>query len=346
MTRLGPSTITEVAARAGVSIRTVSRVLNGALRVDARTRSRVEATIAELNYAPNPRARAMALSRSFLVGLVHDDPDGGRFDRTARSAAEVCAVHGSELVLFACQSHWPDLQSRIERFVRRSRVDGVLVGPVLADAPNLHGDLTGLGAPSVLMSAGDDFDQPPSTSAGDAGLCMAAHFLREGHKHVGLICGPSADLTDAVIAGFEYGILSAGLAAPPIVYGEHGFAGGVTAAERLLELARRPTAVFVLDVTMGAGLLDLVQRRGIGVPQDLSVAAFEGDALAPALTPPLTTVRRSDGAAARAAAERLFASIDAGAKATQRLKVDQFGHEVVVRGSTAPAGPGPLGKDA
>ncbi|WP_232492526.1 LacI family DNA-binding transcriptional regulator [Novosphingobium kaempferiae] len=310
--RDGEPTIEDVAAAVGVSIRTVSRVLNKSPKVNAETRQRIEEAIAALNFKPSARARALAMGRSFLIGLIHNDRNALVLDSIQRGVVAVTAKAGYELIVHPTPLESAAAISDVLAFVERSRVDGLVVLPPVSGVPGLAEALAEAKVPAAALSSVPiaGFADVIVSEEREAGAEVARHLLDLGHRRLGLINGP-ADTFSATQRreGFlaEAGNGGASVIEAP---GDYGFGSGVAAAEHLLALADRPTGIFAANDIMAAGLLKVAASRGIAVPGELSVVGFDGSLLTQMLTPALTSVMRPFGEMAGAAAARLIARIE------------------------------------
>lgn len=310
--REGEPTIDDVAAMAGVSIRTVSRVLNKSPKVNAETRTRIEAAIAALRFRPSLRARGLAMRRSFLIGLIHNDRNALVLDSIQRGIVALTAKRGYEVIVHPTPVDPGAAIADVLAFVERSRVDGLVVMPPISGVTGLAIALQEAQVPALALSS-----IPLSGFAGvivseerAAGAAVARHLLDLGHRRLGIVNGP-ADVASAQQRrlGFieEAARRGAEVAEAP---GDYDFASGVAGAEVLLDLPRRPTGIFAANDIMAAGVLKVAAQRQIAVPSDLSVVGFDGSLLTRMLTPALTSVLRPFGDMAAAAAEQLIARIE------------------------------------
>jgi LacI family transcriptional regulator len=329
-------TIEDVAAAAGVSIRTVSRVLNKSPKVNAETRSRIEEVIAQLRFRPSLRARAFAMRRSFLIGLVHNDRNALVLDSIQRGIVTRTTAHGYELIVHPTPLDAEDAIRDVIGFVERSRVDGLVIPPPVSGVPGLAAALAAAQVPAVALSSVpiDGFAGVIVSEERAAGAQVARHLLDLGHRALGIVNGP-ADTASATErrAGFLEEAASHGEAEVAEAFGDYGFASGVAAAEQLLGATRRPTAIFAANDIMAAGVLKVAASRGIAVPGQLSVVGFDGSLLTRMLTPALTSVLRPFGEIAAAATEQLIARIE-GREAPPPFEVTL---EIVPGETTGPA---------
>ncbi|HEU0066963.1 MAG TPA: LacI family DNA-binding transcriptional regulator [Sphingomonas sp.] len=292
-----PATISDVAAAAGVSIRTVSRVLNASPKVGGVTRTRIEEIIARLGFHPNSRARGLAAGRSYLIGVVQDDPNNHVIGLLQRGIAEVCSAHGYELVVHPSRYDDPDVVENIGTFVRRSKVDGVILLPPLSELATVATALAALRLPVVALAAVRVAGHPAMVvgKEREAAAALADHLFDLGHRRIGMITGPLRFLSsDQRRRGFGEALAARGGSLVPalVCEGDYGFASGLAAARRLLALDDPPTAIFAANDIMAAAVIKVARERGIAVPGQLSVVGFDDADLASMITPALTTIRR------------------------------------------------------
>jgi LacI family transcriptional regulator len=287
------ATINDVAARAGVSKRTVSRVMNEQPNITADTRDRVLKAIERLGYRPNPAARRLASGKSHLIGLFHSvctPPDAALVEQvTLAMAAEryrVLVCSGD------CSS--PNAAEEIASLARVVPIDGaILCAPLseqLAFSPEFHArniPYVRIGPSTGLHSISSD-DR-------EAARQMTRYLASLGHARIGFVCGPrEQDSMQQRRQGFLDGLQIAGLPNDRglMLQGVDTFDSGVECGRRLLsDAARRPTAIFASTDAMAAGVLRAAHEIGIAVPAGLSVAGFGDLPIASQVWPALTTVR-------------------------------------------------------
>ncbi|WP_246543858.1 LacI family DNA-binding transcriptional regulator [Novosphingobium profundi] len=329
-TRIG-----DVAQAAGVSIRTVSRVLNKSPKVNAATRAKIEQAIAELNFRPSARARALALRRSFLIGLIHNDRNALVLDAIQRGVSALAAANGYEVIVHSTPLEAAEAIRDVLDFVERSRVDGLVVLPPVSGVTGLGAALAAQPIRAVALSSVglEGFSEVLINAEREAGADVARYLLELGHRDLGLVNGP-ADTASATErrAGFLAEAARAG-AKVREAPGDYDFASGVAAAEHLLGTGARPSAIFAANDIMAAGVLKVAAARRIAVPGDLSVIGFDGSLLTRMLSPSLTSVLRPFGEMAALAAERLIARIEERAPPERRLPTMR----IVPAESTGPA---------
>lgn len=330
------ATISDIARLSGVSNRTVSRVLNGSAKVGEATREKVQQIIEERSYRPNAQARGLAGGRSFLLGLIYDNPDGLFIDEAQRGVLHMCREQGYELVIHPCGGT-DMLASEVVGSVKRSKLDGVIVLPPLSEDHDLFGALAQEKVPYVRLAAIalDTSDRIVVSNERSAVASMAEYLVALGHRRIGYITGPAARRsTRERLEGFSDALERLGCPIPEemIAHGAYSFESGIECARTLLTQDMPPTAIFASNDDMAAGVIHTATELGLNVPRDLSVAGFDDSALATRIRPALTTIRRPVRAMAGLAANKLIAAIE-GRHQETRLGVF-LDPELVIRDST------------
>lgn len=309
-------TINDVARVAGVSKKTVSRVINRSPLLNADTRARVEVVIADLGYIPNPQARALALRRNYLVGLVHDNPNAQMVMSVQGGILE--ALHGTEfeLVVRPVDRGSATMQDDLRHFLERQRLFGIVILPPVSENDAVARLCAQIGCRYVRMGSArlDDDDHMVASNDREAVRAATAYLIGEGHRRIGLIAGPHGFRSARERRlGFEEALAEAGIALPRsmIADGNYRFDSGLVAAERLLDVVPRPTAIFASNDEMAAGVMHAARQRGLDIPRDLSIIGFDDTPVAAHVWPPLTTVRWPIASMARSAALKLVAEGEA-----------------------------------
>lgn len=342
MSKAGPSpTINDVARIAGVSKRTVSRVLNESPKVNDETRKEIQRVIKQLKYVPSPQARGLASSRSYLLGLLYDDPNALFIHAIQRGILNVCVDAGYEMVVHPCEHRSRNLVANVKRFITRSKLDGVIILPPLSANDNLAKALDKEGFHYVRLAAlpVDRTDRCIVCPDRSVMAHLAQHFVELGHKHIALITGPRYRLaSEERLEGFRAGLQELGvtLAEQDVVEGDFTYESGIAGGRELLTRKRPPTAIFATNDEMAAGVIHAAWEMGIRVPQDLSVAGYDDSPLASKIVPPLTTFRRKNEIMAALAVRKLMAAID-GRRNDAAAIQSELAPELVVRQSTGPA---------
>jgi LacI family transcriptional regulator len=330
--------IRDVARHAGVSIATVSRTINAVPTVDRELAARVQRSIRELNYFPNTQARSLVSGRSRLLGLLISEITNPFFPELIQGFEDSAVEHNYELLIGSTNYDPRRMEACIRRMVERN-VEGVAVmtfgieGPLLdelvaRDIPMVFVDMpvNGLRAEALLV----DYD---------TGIAQAIRHLHElGHREIAFVTGPMVQRScqlreEAYVRGME----ACGLPVSKrlILPGDHTLLGGTSAAESLLAMQPRPTAVLCSNDMMAIGVLRRLAAEGVRVPEEISVVGFDDIQLASYVYPPLTSVRMSRSDLARGAFAVLRAYIE-----QPELPVKQGLHiptSLVVRESTGRA---------
>lgn len=293
--RNGAPTIADVARLAGCSSMTVSRVMNGEARVLARTADAVHKAIDALGYTPNPAARSLAGAEQVRLAILYSNPSTSYLSEFLVGGMEQANASDVQLVVTKCEAG-EDVAAVAKRLINRG-VDGfVLPSPLCDDVALLH-MLAAADIPVVAVGPGL---APPETSsvmmddfraAGD----MTRHIIQLGHRDIGFIIGnPEQTASERRLAGFLDAMANAGLIVRPemVVQGLFSYRSGLDAANRLLDLAPRPTAIFASNDDMAAATVAVAHRRHLDVPVDLTVCGYDDTSIASTLWPELTTIRQ------------------------------------------------------
>lgn len=337
----GSATLDDVARRAGVSAKTVSRVANGERSVREDTRQRVLRAIEELDYRPNLLARGLSGAHAYTIGLVYDNPNAYYIIAMQQGALTACDDLNFGLQMRPCNSRAATLAEDLRDFVRCSRLSGlVLTTPVSERAAALQ-RLAGFHIPFVriISAARDPRDGFPCVYVDDrdAAYAITTHLLQLGHVRIGFLRGGKHHHASAErLKGYKDALRDYGvrLRESLIIEGDYVFDDGFRGARRLLDLPDPPTAIFGCNDEIAAGALAAAQSTGLHVPYDVSIAGFEDSPFSRHSWPPLTTARQRADVIVERATRMLIARI-------RGEEVDNVGFnpELVVRGSTAPPRP-------
>jgi len=331
-------TISDVARVAGVSVTTVSRVLNGEKYVREDKKQAVLKASAKLEYQPNLYARSLAGDRSYLVGLLFDEaPSGEYLSGMQRGAMRQCKDAGLHVVV----EHFDKTASldEIESFLTKLKLSGAILTPPACDNKILLAALEKKKVPTARISPSADYKGMPSVKIDDydAARQMTEHLISLGHKDIGFIVGDPehADSRDRLKA-FRNTMAAANLTVQEqwIQTGGYLFETGLNAALKILKQPIRPTAIFASNDDMAAAVIVVADRLRIGVPEQLSVAGFDDIPLASALSPALTTIKQPVEEMAKIAASLLI-DMQSGKDSDVETPII-LGVEFINRGSTAP----------
>ncbi|MFO1014898.1 MAG: LacI family DNA-binding transcriptional regulator [Caulobacteraceae bacterium] len=304
-------TINDIARIAGVSKKTVSRVINDSPSVQQETRERIEAVIAETGYTPDPQARGLAFRRSFLIGLIYDNPNPQYVVNMQLGLLDSMRGSGFELVVHPCDRQSPTFLADIRSFVERQKLYGVVLTPSVSEDDGVAAMLTEIGCAYVRI-ASVELDDPAHmiVSYDRQGGEQAAAYLAElGHRDVAFISGPPTFRSSHErLAGFKSGLAARGIPLPPgrIAQGAYTFESGIAAGEILLKQSPRPTAIFAGNDEMAVGALQAARNLGLAVPGDISLIGYDDFEIAARVWPPLTTVHTPTREIGRLAAQKLM----------------------------------------
>jgi LacI family transcriptional regulator len=318
---------------AGVSKKTVSRVINDSPLVRGETREAVKAIIKETGFSPDPQARGLAFRRAFLVGLIYDNPNPQHTVSHQQGLLDAFQGSGFELVVRPVDRNSPRLLSDMRSFIERQKPFGVVLPSPVCENEDLVALLKELGCRYVRIAA-VPLEAPEHmvvSHDGEGAAEAARHLAGLGHKRIALISGPPNFRSSTERRkGFEQGLAECGLELDPNFTKQAGYTyeSGVTAARALFSMAQRPTAIFALNDEMAAGVYTCAHEFGLSIPGDLSVVGFDDAPIATRLWPALTTVRLPLREMGRLAGEILVPR--AGAKAA----VHDVQPELIVRAST------------
>lgn len=310
--------IKDVAARAGVSIGTVSNVLNRPSSVSEPNRNKVLEAIHALGYVRNESARQLRVGRSRFIALVVLDLANPFFSELARGAEETAEAGGHTLLL--CSSAQDvERERRHLEVLRQQRVAGIALSPVDTSEERLA-ELRALGVPLVLVDRDDPDGTTRSVSVDDVegGRLATAHLLASGHRRIAVVGGPRGfPQVDQRFEGARRAVAAAGL--PPetlveIVVDHLDIDNGRRQGVRLADWSPldRPTAVFCLNDLVAIGVLQEVVQRGLEVPDDLAIVGYDDIDFAAAATVPLSSVRKPKDSLGRSAIQMLLDGEDAG----------------------------------
>jgi LacI family transcriptional regulator len=310
-----------VAARAGVGVGTVSRVLNDAPGVAQATRERVRAVMDELGYRPSATARNLSLGRTQTLGVIAPFFTSPSVVERLRGIDDVVGRSPYDLTLFNIETR-DQRRAALRRFARRDRVDGVLI----ISLPLTPAEIRALnrdGLPAVCVDVANAILPHVAIDDVGGGAMAARHLLEAGHRHIAFVGDVEENpfgfaSSERRLQGFRAALDAAAVALQPgyVKRGPFGRATASRLTRQLLSLRQRPTAVFAASDVQAFGVLDAAARAGLSVPEDLSVIGFDDIELAAAIG--LTTVRQPLRESGRAGAALLLGALagDGAAPAT------------------------------
>lgn len=304
-------TINDVAKLAGVSKRTVSRVINRSPLVGENTLKKVEQIIKEVNFSPDKQARGLASSRSYLLGLIYDNLNSLSNVQVQQGALSICAELGYELVVHPCKPKESNFIEECVNSIARSKLDGVILLPPISENKKLAAALREANCPYVRI-ASVDFDDEDNIVVSDERAAMkemAVHFVDLGHKDIAFISGPLSYRSSIErMEGFlsELNAFSIEIPFSHVLEGKNSYESGIECAKELLSKKKRPTAILANNDEMAAGVIRVASDLGIKVPEELSVAGFDDNIYASRIIPSLTTIKRPIDNMAALATQRLI----------------------------------------
>ena len=288
-------TLKDVAHQAKLSVAAVSRFLNRSLILPEETAARVRAAVENLGYQPNAHARRLSRGKADTIGLIVPDIANPFFALLADAVEREAEAHGVDLLLCATRNRPVRELHELAR-LSRTLVDGLLFVTNHGDDGTLAAAIAAAGHVVLLDEDVAGVVAPKVFADNYGGGALAARCLLEaGHRRLAFLGGPPGlQSTAERHAGFRDAIRAAGPAAEITFesFGEYSAAEGRTATERMLAMPDRPTAAFATSDETALGLLDAARRQGIGVPDALSVIAFDDAGPLALLGPPITAVRQ------------------------------------------------------
>lgn len=314
-------TIKDVAARAGVSPKTVSRVINGEQHVRDEIREQVLRVVEEMAYKPNAFARGLSSSRSFLVGLFVDDPVSGYAADLQRGALDRCRLYSHHLVVETVERERPDWLAQTDATLRELSLSGAILASPVCDWTELLDLFDSHRIPVVRLSPATELERSQQVRIDDRAAAreMTERLIALGHRDIAFVRGhPGHSAAAHRWQGFAEACTDAGMEVPArrILQGDFSFKSGLAAAEAILTDAQRPTAIFASNDKMAFGVLVVAMRHGIAVPAELSIVGFDDDEIARMAWPSLTTINQPNAEMATAAVDLLIGN-------TARERTDQ-----------------------
>ena len=338
-------TINDVASLAGVSIKTVSRVVNREPNVRDSTRKKVEKAISQLKYRPNPSAQNLAALRARLIVLIYDDPSyyeapsAGYIINMQQGALSACQKAGFELLIHPCNYRDRKVGTELRALIEQVRPSGIIIAAPLSNMPKIARAVSDTGTPCVRLAHGSGNGKEFSVATNDREISaeMTRYLASQGHTRIAFIKGNKQHkAVGNRFDGYRDGLRESELPylEELVAEGDNSIGSGEECAKKLLRMRPRPTAIFAANDDMAAGVLRVATRQGIKVPDELSIAGCDDIALAQQIYPSLTTIRQPLSTMAAIASMALIEGV--------RGKPRDPGLEIVpgailIRESTGPA---------
>ena len=337
-------TIKHVAADAGVSLQTVSRVINSEPNVRPAMQERVQASIDRLGYVPSIAAQRMSGSKSYLI-LAINDRDRTIADWQTRQGSDwvgqmllggmlKCAEHGYRMIFELVDTHSDHVERELGAAIAALQPDGVILTPPHSENSQITGFLADRKIPFARIGSTEPGPGISMTMDDDGSARLATeHLIALGHQRIGFIGGSQEySLSEWRIQGWQQSLVAAGLSPGGLfAQGDFGYESGAAAAQILLALKDRPTAIIACSDQMALAVLDVAIGKGLNVPNDLSLISFDNSSVVRFTEPQLTAVDQPIAATFSKAVELLINYADLGISAQPVVTKGSL----IERGSTA-----------
>ena len=331
--------IFDVAEMAGVSIKTVSRVVNNEPNVQEKTREKVLKEIARLNYRPNIAARGLSGKRSYVIGLVYENPHEFSYMKDVLNGAlQVCDNAGYSLLLRPLTLPGESLVEDIRQVVFKTGMDGIVLTAPIVDIPEVKSMLSDQDIPYACLAPRDHEDNSIVIQCDDeaASLALTEYVISLGHKRIAFIKGhPDHGASHKRFKGYRAALKKHNLKyeSSLVKQGYFDFESGKVAARKLLNMQNFPSAIIASNDDMAAGVAFEGHENGFSIPEDISVVGFDDSPTASHMWPPLTTVRQPITEMAARATELLILQLQGGDVSSQEAA---YTCELVIRSSSGP----------
>ncbi|MBL4822197.1 MAG: LacI family DNA-binding transcriptional regulator [Colwellia sp.] len=336
------ATINDVAKLSGVSIKTVSRVMNNEPSVRQLTREKVQAAVKELNYQPNLAARNLAGTKSYTVAFIYDNPNAYYIIDMQEGILAACRQQGFELLINPCDSKKDNVTEEIINTIKHARVAGVVLTPPFSERPEFVKRITELDVKVVRIMSGDTApdELSPCVMVNDreAAQTITQHLIDLGHRKIAFIAGEAEHMsTIERYKGYRRALKANEIEFNKklVIEGEYSFESGVQGAKQLMaeevSLAQRPSAIFSCNDEIAAGALFAARLMNIKIPEQLSIAGFENSPFSRQTWPKLTTADQPNKQIAKDAASLLISQVR---KHENKNITNQYIPQLVVRDST------------
>jgi LacI family transcriptional regulator len=305
------ATIKHVAREAGVSVATVSRVMNQSTLVAEDTRQQVLAVATRLGYVPHSGARSLITNRTATIGVLLPDLYGEFFSEVIRGIDQTARKHGYHVLVSSSHADQRDIEAVLRSM--RGRVDGLILM-----VPDLQLQSTVALLPDkfpvVLVNCPDPIDQYDMVNVAnyEGAFAMVRHLIAAGHRRIAIVTGGSRNFDAAErLRGYRAAHQEHGLALDPAleITGDFSEGSGYRAAQGLARWADRPTAIFASNDAMAIGALSAIRESGLRVPADIAVAGFDDIPMAAYVEPPLSSVHVDISALGERATVRLLEAL-------------------------------------
>ena len=291
------ATINVVAEYAGVSKKTVSRVLNNEPNVSDKTTEKVKAAFEALSYKPSTQARGLATNQSYLIGLIYDNPNKDYISEIQTGALNLCHQVGYNLIIHPADFQSKEILDNLRNFIAQSQLDGLVLTPPFSDMQSLLNVLDEHDINYVRIAPTNLYFDSICVTNNDQEISykVTQYLISLGHQKIGFIKGhPQHNVSKQRFNGFQQAMSEAGLEVHDdyVTEGLFDFDSGEICAKQLLALRDPPTAIFASNDYMAAGVLKVANMMNISVPKQLSVTGFDDAAISRHTWPSITTVQQ------------------------------------------------------
>lgn len=335
----------DVAKSAGVSIKTVSRVLNNEPHVRENIREKVLMTVNELGYVPSASARHLRSNRSYTLHIISHTLNNNFVNAIQSGALIASQEHGYKLVLSLLDFSTLGTDDKIEdwckNLIKHNKPDGIILIPPYNNSKAINNSFTKLNIPIIRIGSNNISDKNKTILIDDfaAAQDIINHLLDLGHKRIAFVRGQEdQDATHKRFEGYKTALKNANIKIDKslIFSGEFDFVSGMRAGDKILDLDNKPTAVFAANDDMAAGVLVSALKRHVKIPEDLSIAGFDDSELAEKMWPQITTVRQPIFEFGKRAAELLISQNSRSKKQPiDANKIERLDYKLILRNSTS-----------
>jgi LacI family transcriptional regulator len=312
------STINDVAKHAGVSIKTVSRVINNEPSVRKATREKVQLAVNELDYKPNLSARNLAGTKSFSLAYVYCNPNAYYVIDTQEGILSACKEQGFELLIHPCDATKEHITDEVVNMVKQARVAGLVLTPPFSEMPDFVKSMLELGVKVVRIMSGDiapdQLTPCVMVNDRDAAYTITQHLIDLGHKKIAFLAGDAAHMsTIERFKGYQKALSENNITFNDklVIEGEYSFDSGVESVKKLMsaEKSLHPSALFSCNDEIAAGALFAARLMNISIPEELAISGFENSPFSRQTWPKLTTADQPNKKIAENAANLLISQV-------------------------------------
>jgi len=339
------ATIKDVAKLAGVSFKTVSRVINREPSVSEDLKARVWAAIEELGYQPNLSARQLRGGASFLA-FIYDNPNNHYVIEMQQGILDECRKQGYELLIHPTDSTSPDACLELENLAANSHIAGLVLTPPFSESPELVKNLFAKNIQFVRILSGsrEPDELAPCVFVDDfqAAYDVTKYLVELGHRNIAFFGGDATHQSSlARLNGYKAALEDSDISldGQMILAGNYTFESGAERTNMLLKRHPRPTAIFACNDEIAAGALFTAQVKQVSVPQELSIVGFEDSPFSRQTWPRLTTAHQPNALIAGSAAQLLISSVRAAKQGDESVGIPNKGFQpkLISRDSSGPA---------